>query len=133
MNQNISVGMSAAIRRLIDVSGCFAETYENLCAEWLPDQPPNTIVFSSFGQAFCRSVSSRPKNELSEICLAIEELLVEGNETVKNAVATGFLESILSESSSGRFSVPSVSGLFGPETIAHCKAWDEFTGCKSMP
>ncbi len=132
MTQSDSIDLADATRRLTSTSSCFAETYENLKAEWFPDAPPATIVFSSLGRAFCQAATRSSVMELTEIWSVVEELVVNGDETVKNAVTTGLLEAILSESSAGRFCMSSIFEHFGPATMSYCKAWDAFTGCKTQ-
>ena len=132
MTHNRTIDVSGATRRISIVSDYFADTYKSLKAEWSPDVPPVTLVFASLGRAFCENANSVSHAELLDIMSAIEELITMGDTTVKNAVTTGFLEAILSESSSGRFNVNSVSQCFGPATMAYCKAWDEFTGCDTL-
>jgi len=131
MTQPTAVDISVAINRMTSNSSYFAEAYGSLNEEWRPDVPPTTIVFSMLGRAFCRHANRTTEEQMVAIWKTVEELILNGDDAVKNAVATGFLEAVLSESSAGRCSISSVSGHFGPATIAYCKAWDEFTGCKT--
>lgn len=60
----------------------------------------------------------------------VEELMMSGDERVKNAVATGFLEAILAAASGG-LSIVSLARHFGPATMGYCRAWDAVTGFKT--
>lgn len=57
-----------------------------------------------------------------------ERLMVEGDNEVKDAVATCFLENLLNVASAGRIDASKFVDLLGPESRAYCRAWDEFTG-----
>lgn len=58
----------------------------------------------------------------------VERLMSEGNEEVKTATATCFLESLIN-----RDAVPTSAyvPLLGPLSREHCRAWDSFTGVRT--
>ena len=131
MNEKQSVGMGDAIHRMVATSPVLAALHKSMKAEWAPDDPPNTLLFSAFGRALCCDIERLTPNQLKASWETVEDLSVNGSSEVRNAVATGLIEAVLSESSSGRFDVASVIRLLGPATRAYCKAWDDFTGCKT--
>ncbi len=47
----------------------------------------------------------------------MEDLLVSGNEEVKNGIATGFVEAVLGDVSAGRLKADTFAGLLGKETV----------------
>jgi hypothetical protein len=57
-----------------------------------------------------------------------ERLMVEGDNEVKDAVATCFLENLLNIAGTEQLDASKFVDLLGPESRAYCKAWDEFTG-----
>ncbi len=61
----------------------------------------------------------------------VEELLVNGDEEVSNAIAMMFLESILNRSSHGDFTIDSFFNYLGKESKAFCKANEEFWGIEN--
>jgi hypothetical protein len=105
--------------------------HEKLVADWSPDVPPLTIVFSTFGRSLCTNAPTSTEAELAETFAAIEDLVTQGNEKVKDAVATGMLEAMLAESSPGKFDMSKIVSFLGPETKAYCRSWDTFTGIKT--
>jgi hypothetical protein len=131
MSQIQSVDMGDAIRRMATTSPVLATVLQVMRAEWAPDDPPNTLLFSAFGRTLCCEIKSLTPSQLKASWKAVEDLAVNGSSEVQNAVKTGLIEAVLSESSSGRFNVASVTQLLGPSTRAYCKAWDDFTGCKT--
>ena len=44
------------------------------------------------------------------------------------AIATGFLEALLSESDLRTFDFREIAPMLGPECRSYCVAWDRFTG-----
>jgi hypothetical protein len=119
-----------AIRRVVGSAICLREAYGTLTSEWLPDSPPPTLVFASLGESLIRNLASVPEDEVIALCATVEDLMTYGNETLKNALSTGFLEAILAAASGG-MSIGPLARHFGPSTMAYCKAWDVFTGCKT--
>ncbi len=61
----------------------------------------------------------------------IEHLMLHGDVTVKDAVATCFLENLINRTSTGDIPAANFVHLLGPESRAYCRAWDEFTGVKT--
>jgi len=128
MNQLPSIKIDEAVALFIGTSSRLGQAYRTLRAEWLPDSPPTTLVFSSLGRSICRSIESDPDEEKILLWSTVENLMERGDEAVKNALATGLLEAVLSAASGG-LSITSITRRFGPTTMAYCRAWDEFTGC----
>lgn len=131
MAEHGTIGSESALDRLTGTTDCLRIAYERLIADWQPDAPPLTVIFADLGRSLCRHVDMLPEAIVRELCLAIEDLMTHGDEAVKNAVATGMLEAILSESSANRFDISALARWFGPETRAYCLAWDAFTGIQS--
>jgi hypothetical protein len=61
----------------------------------------------------------------------VELLLTTADEDTQTAVATGYLESLLAQASSGAIDFRSIAGTLGPESSKYCRAWDTFTGVKT--
>lgn len=132
MSERATINTETAEQRFISATDHLRMADETLRREWSPDAPPLTIVFSNYGRSLCKYASSSTDAELIETCATIEDLLIQGDEKVKDAVATGMLEVILAESSAGRFDIASLLRFLGPETKAYCRSWDAFTGNKTQ-
>jgi hypothetical protein len=62
-----------------------------------------------------------------ELFSLVELLMTEGNEDIKNAIATGFLEGLQHQRElEPKYWAP----LLGPESSAYCEAMDRFWGIK---
>ena len=117
-----------AIQKLLAVGDFLRGDYDALIEDWSPDTPPITIAFSIFGRSIASACNQLSEERHQRIWSCVEGLMNEDSELVKNAVATGLLEAILSEASAGRLDVRSFATCLGPETVAYCKSWDSFTG-----
>jgi hypothetical protein len=99
-------------------------------AEWGSEPPGLCNELFTLSDLVIDRLASTLQHDLEPLFQAIERLMLEGNEDVKDAVATCFLENVLNATSKDvpaeRF-VP----LLGPESRAFCRAWDEFTGVKT--
>jgi hypothetical protein len=71
------------------------------------------------------------KEKLKVIFEVIESFMKNGDNKVKDAAATCFLENLINISSHGDFDTSMFIYYLGPESKAYCKAWDEFTGVKT--
>src|SRR5687768_584413 len=122
MTQKPMIEMHDAVNRFVNAATPLQEAYERLVVEWSPEAPPPNIVFSTFGDSLCEHASSIAESTMTEIWIAAEDLLVHGDESVRNAVATGMLEAMVAKSSSGRFDMSTIARFVGPEAKAYCKA-----------
>jgi hypothetical protein len=86
---------------------------------------------SQFSHYVTELVVNDQLENLSEIFNLIEQLTVDGDAEVKNAIATCFLENLLNVASTGRVDARKFVNLLGPKSRAYCKAWDEFTGVRT--
>ena len=129
MSTDKCIDSSMAIKTLISTGDSIRSQYELVVQEWLPDDPPITIAFSTIGHGVCEYAPVASELDLARIGEVIENLFLSGEVEVKNAVATGLVEAILGEASAGRFDMSLISKHLGPETRAYCREWDEFTGC----
>lgn len=64
---------------------------------------------------------------VEDIFIFIEFLMCNGNQAVQDVVATCYLESLLNRDPE-EIQFIKFRQYLGKETIAYCRAWDEFTG-----
>lgn len=84
------------IKLLINNYENFKNKYDEDLDFWSPEQPPLTLLFSSLGNEFISNFEKINKSHYDEIFLDIEKYLLMNDENeVSNAVATGFLEGIV--------------------------------------
>jgi hypothetical protein len=74
------------------------------------------------------------KDNIKELMGIAEILLEHGSEDVKNAVATCYIENLVNTASDEKEKAVTYETFIpylGPKSKEYCKAWDEFTGCKT--
>lgn len=118
-----------AISRFAGLCESLAEAVARERAEWEPESPPLTVAMSTLGRVVASGTQGRSDTDLKPVFDLVESLLTDGEESVKDAVATGFLESLLSESSAGRLDFRRIAALLGQRAVHYCREWDKFTGC----
>lgn len=69
--------------------------------------------------------------ELKRTFTFIEKLLVHGDASVQEGVATCFLENLINATSWGTIHASSFVPYLGKKSVEYCKGWDEFTGVKT--
>lgn len=80
--------------------------------------------FSDFA---VNEIKSENFNEIENIFILVEFLMYNGNNSVKDAIATCFLENLLNKDPE-KIQFIKFRQYLGKETIAYCRAWDIFTG-----
>lgn len=80
-----------------------------------------------FGKYVIYEIKLENYIEIEKIFNFIEFLLCNGNEYVKTAIATCFLEYLLHKDPE-EIQFIKFRQYLGKETIAYCRAWDKFTG-----
>lgn len=110
----------------------FRQPLEDLREDWEPDPVALSIEMSEFSWFVAGLLKDAGRSEQVEAALAfVEDLLVRGDEALKDAAATSFLENLLNQVSGGELDPATFVDLLGPQSRAYCKAWDEFTGVKT--
>lgn len=98
---------------------------------WSADDLPFTVLLGRMGRGFFETIPLMRDTQIRVILNTVEHLLVEGNQNVKDGIATGFLEALQHQADSGRGSFARINPFFGKESRAYCHAWDKFTGAKT--
>lgn len=121
--------ISESFFKLIEADAAFRAVFDRVKVQSAPDAPPTTVILAFYGRHVAERVGLGA--DMSPVMDVIEDLMMNGNREVKNAVATGFWEAILAEASAGRFDFKSIASHVGPASRAYCKAWDAFTGVRT--
>jgi hypothetical protein len=122
---------SLSIRCLADLTVPTKEVLDRLEQEWSPESPPAIVAAGAVARAFCSSLTALTPSEIASVGECVEMLLTTGDEDTKDAVATGFLEALLSQASRGGIDLQKVVWMLGPESTKYCIAWDKFSGVKT--
>ncbi|HEY9832053.1 MAG TPA: hypothetical protein V6D26_15820 [Stenomitos sp.] len=73
-------------------------------------------------------LSNQENHDLENIFRLMETMLNEGTEEVKDAVATGFLESVINPVTKDTEYLPLLVSLLGEKSRAYCQEWLKFSG-----
>lgn len=97
---------------------------ERSAEEWLPDTVPATVLLAELGRTFVDNATPRLATWVFE---RVENVLRDGTSPQKDAIATGFLEGVVSavdrDAAAGW-----VLAKAGPAAKAYIEAWNRFCG-----
>ncbi|WP_354644196.1 DUF7674 family protein [Kitasatospora camelliae] len=96
-------------------------------AEAEDDVPPLTLRLGHLATTFTEHTEQFTPEQIRQLFRLLEEIQVQGSEEDGTAVATGFFEALLNAGDEG-FDLDLVRLAMGPESRAHCRAWNDFTG-----
>ncbi|MET9883781.1 hypothetical protein ABZZ20_11660 [Streptomyces sp. NPDC006430] len=94
------------------------------------DDLPPTFLLAKFGEVFAAHASELTHDHRRRVLNLLEQVLTDGTEKDQALVATGFLEALLNAWDEG-FELRTVWDDLGPESQAHCLAWNKFAGVDS--
>jgi hypothetical protein len=120
-----------SIQRLAALTEPTRNALQTLESEWQPDLPPNTVALGTVARALAAGMEKTPRDQIHKLLDFVEKLLTTADSNTKDAVATGFLESLLGEASAGRFDFTLIESLLGDASRNYWHAWDTFTGLRT--
>ncbi|WP_432139860.1 DUF7674 family protein [Streptomyces sp. bgisy154] len=94
------------------------------------DVPPLSLRLAALATAFAERSAELTPERTAEMFRILEEVQRSGGEYDRTAVATGFFEALLNAWDEG-FALQAVWAYMGPESRAHCLAWNRFAGIDS--
>ena len=98
---------------------------------WEGDESGLCNDFSEFSDFIIKTIDTLEEQKKIDIFNFIENCVICGDEYIKTAAATCFLENLLNAFSDGDIHPKSFVYLLGTESKEYCKAWDEFTGLRT--
>ena len=104
------------------------ERYNNYLKEWENEERSPGMDISEFSDYICEKLKNKEEAPFRELFQLIEKFIVDGNEVLRTAATTQFLENLINVSSNGDFPLESFANYLGEESKAYCKAWDEACG-----
>jgi len=110
----------------------FQNSWEIHLNYWESEEAGLCNDVSSFARFTIEKTNSKNQELLNTVFAVAEELLIDGDEDVRTAVATCFLENLLNGVSAGTISNSSFLSFLGENSKKHCRKWDEFTGVKTI-
>ena len=109
----------------------FEERWKEHLNYWGEEEAGLCNDMAEFSYHVVDLIVSGDTENLAVIFKLIERLMSDGDEDVKDCVATCFLENLMNRVSDDVFPAANFVHLLGPESRAYCKAWDEFTGVRT--
>lgn len=113
-----------AINRFIAMSGLFKESFDENVLYW-KEGGSVSIIWSGFGRVLITNLDSFEHEELVALFFTVEEFLCCGTESLKNNVATCFLEAVINRVSDNN---NGIVRYFGEQARAYCIDYDNFAG-----
>jgi hypothetical protein len=123
----MSINREESFTLLTDSWPHLVDELDHLRNDWLPDAPPFSVAMGTLGRALAAGASAVDDDGIRRIAGVIETLMTSGTEDVKNGIATGLLEAIVSSSDTEPGALRLLRCL-GTESRKYCRAWDEFSG-----
>ncbi len=87
-------------------------------------------LFSPFSSYTIEVIKANNPSQLKKIFDSVEFLISEGDESVKNGVATVFLEDLMKQDPA-EFEFKTICPYLGKNSIGYCRDWDEFCGVRT--
>lgn len=95
---------------------------------WGNDKAGLSNDLAEFASYLIDNIDCLSSGKREDIFLLVERCLSEGDDAVKDAVATCFLENLLNAVSEKRIEASSFVKFLGAKSRTFCEAWDDFTG-----
>lgn len=116
-----------ALHLLVSQSFDFRVRVEAFLLEWQPEQPGFCLILSELSRVTIGFFQQQQDTHLQQVFAIIEKLLVEGDQVVRDAAATCFLENILHRVPE-EVSAQTFLSFLGLKSKEYCKAYNDFTG-----
>ena len=129
--KNMSSKASTKISRTecIDGFSRIMTPYQNEIGSWSTDEDESLIfILSAFASAFCKDPYRLGRDDVIALFLFVEECLEQGDGWVSEAVATGFLETLINRYDEGCIEEASFVFAIGKEAKDYLIAWNEKLG-----
>ena len=88
------------------------------------------IQMLPFGEYAIDTIKSNDEVEIKKIFDFVEFLLCNGDESAQNAIATSFLEYLMSKDPD-EIKFCKFAKFLGKNALGYCRAWDKFTGVRT--
>lgn len=111
------------LKLLLKLSNGVREEYQEVHAEWLPEEPPITILYAALGHRIAEEFSHADVAATHQIFSLIEEAMQSSNENLITAVATGLIEALVTRAVEIEGLWEQIKPLLGPRSLRHANAW----------
>ena len=97
--------------------------HQKMINEWLPEEPPITVVFGEFGYQIAENFETTNAEASRQIFMLVESAMVSSNEGLVTAVATGLIEALATRASQSENLWQQIAPFLGPRSLSHAKYW----------
>lgn len=115
------------VAEVVAVASDASAEIELLATSW-PDGPPTTLLMSWLAKVVVQTFPCMTESHRSHLFAAVEDALHDGDDQLKDAVATGFLEGLIVEVERNGQDSSAVRVHAGPLAQDYLRAWDKFSG-----
>lgn len=122
----MNAACSAFVDTFIELSDAMRSVYQETHDYWYPKEPPITVLFSEFGFRMVDDFYNNPQALNEKMFQQIELAMMSDNEQLGIAVATGLIESIVSDYAIGKGVLEEMMSMFGLQSHKHAVAWMRF-------
>lgn len=127
--------VSDCMEKFIDITPGFISHWERHKEYWGDDERGLCIDLAAYSEFVCERLNDFSEEQRLSVFRMAEFLLLNGNDEVKDCVATCFLESICNkisaDGSKNGLDAELVVPYLGEKSREYVRAWDEFTGIKT--
>jgi hypothetical protein len=123
------ISQKECITEILENFPGFQPQWQRHIEYWGNEEPGLCNDLSEFSDYVSDLIADKKNKKLNDIFELIEKFMVEGEQSVKEAVSTCFLENLINTLPSDSTKI--FVNLLGSESSAYCVAWDEFTGVKT--
>jgi hypothetical protein len=116
------IDMDQSIELLASSAVPMQSSYAQLRESFRPGEPPPGVVMSTLAGALVSAAGELAPEEIAAVSDRVESILGGGTAPAKDAVATGFLEALVSADELAK--ADAIRAALGPLARAYCAAWD---------
>ncbi len=128
---NVTNPKNEIIDQILNLFPDFRSDWERYISELKNESPGLCLDLIEFSTWLIKNFGSLHSKSVSELFDLIESWVSQGDQEVQDATATCFLEALQNGVDNKEISGRVLFSFLGPESIAYCRAWDEFNGCKT--
>jgi hypothetical protein len=111
------------VSRLSTLSAGMQQVYSDCVTDWLPDEPPRTVLFGALGRQFAEEFSTLSDLRRNEACSLVEAAMLSKDERLVTAVATGFIEAMVGRAYGIQGQWNLMWPMLGEASRRHATAW----------
>ena len=114
------------VNAFVDQSLDLKLAHQKMLDEWMPENPPLTILFGALGDQVIENLSGREEAANRRIFQLVETAMASDDEELRTAVATGLIEAVVTKTDGKEALWQYALSLFGDLSKKHAEWWRGF-------